>query len=91
MGKLTVSIGELVRLMALGMWRRAPLLNFPLWLPKTVATFAGKKAEVNGLLGSLRVDSRFARKTLEWEPPLSLEEGIRDMALKYASMRDSRP
>ena len=86
-----VSTAELVRLMALGMGRRAPLLNLPLWLPKAIATFAGKKAEVNRLLGSLRVDSRFARKTLEWEPPLSLEEGIRDMALEYASVRDGRP
>lgn len=86
-----VSTGELVRLMALGMGRRAPLLNLPLWLPRAIATVLGKKAEVNRLLGSLRVDSRFARKTLEWQPPLPLEDGIRDMALEYASMRGGRP
>ena len=39
----------------------------------------GKREEINRLVGSLRVDNSYTKKTLNWTPPLSVEEGIRRM------------
>jgi len=47
-----------------------PILRFGAWLLQ-------KQGISQGLLGSLQVDISKAREVLGWEPPLSVEEGLR--------------
>ena len=41
------------------------------------ATILGKKAIAQRLLGSLQVDISKARDLLDWDPPISVDEGLR--------------
>jgi nucleoside-diphosphate-sugar epimerase len=56
-------------------------------LPESFVRFAvkliGKEAQLNRLLGSLRVDSSKARHALQWAPPITLEEGLRSTVNWY--------
>jgi nucleoside-diphosphate-sugar epimerase len=48
-------------------------------LLKFFGFITGKKKEMNKLIGSLQIDNSYTRKTLNWTPPVSVEEGIRRM------------
>jgi len=45
----------------------------------------GKSAEVERLVGSLRVDSAPIRNTLGWTPPFSVADGLRQTGRWFAS------
>jgi len=47
-----------------------------IWLER-MGKILGKQAVIERLCGNLQVDITHTRKTLNWEPPLSLEEGIK--------------
>jgi nucleoside-diphosphate-sugar epimerase len=60
---------------ALGMPVR--LVPMPRWLLLQGARLIGRRGEAERLLGSLQVDIRHTRELLGWEPPISVDEGIR--------------
>ena len=43
----------------------------------------GKSAAIDRLLGSLTIDSTKIRRELEWKPPYTMEQGIRETAKWY--------
>lgn len=72
-----LSTTELLRGVADAMGKPARLVPVPAGLLMFGATLLGKKAVAQRLLGSLQVDISKARELLGWEPPVSLEEGLK--------------
>mgnify|MGYP000327232155 FL=1 len=71
-----VSTTELFRAVARAMGKSSRLLPIPASVLVIGAAVLGKKAVAQRLLGSLQVDISKARDLLDWEPPLTLEEGL---------------
>jgi nucleoside-diphosphate-sugar epimerase len=72
-----MSTAELVRRMARAMGRPARLFPVPVWLLQLVAARLGKREVVQRLCSNLQVDISKARSLLGWEPPVSVDEGLR--------------
>lgn len=72
-----LSTTELLRGVAEAIGRPAHLIPVPAALLSLGATLLGKRAVAQRLLGSLQVDISKARDLLGWEPPVSVEEGLR--------------
>ena len=64
------------------MGRRANPFPVPIFLLKFLGSIFGRTKETNRLIGSLRIDNSFTKETLNWVPPISVEEGIRRMIQK---------
>ncbi len=79
-----VSTPELIRRLAQAMGRRPRLVSFPPALLRLAGLLTGKSAEVERLLGSLRVDSSKIRRELQWTPPFSMTQGLRETAVWYS-------
>lgn len=75
-----VSTPELIQRVADALNVSARLLAFPVPLMKLAGKLTGKIAMVNRLAGSLTVDSSKIRRELGWQPPFSMEEGLRKTA-----------
>lgn len=78
-----ISTPALVRALGTALGKPAWLLPLPARLLKTLARLAGKAAQVDRLLGSLRVDSGKIRSQLEWMPPHTLQQGLQATAEWY--------
>jgi nucleoside-diphosphate-sugar epimerase len=74
-----LSTPELIKLIASLMGRGANLFPLPIFMLKFLGLISGKSEEINRLVGSLRIDNSYTKKTLNWTPPISVEEGIRRM------------
>ena len=74
-----LSTPDLINYIATSMGCRAHLFPLPIFLLKFLGSIFGKQKEINRLVGSLRIDNSFVKETLNWTPPLSIEEGIRRM------------
>lgn len=72
-----VSTTELLRGVGRAMGKPDRLIPVPAGMLMFGAGLLGKKAVAQRLLGSLQVDISKARNLLGWEPPLSVEEGLR--------------
>lgn len=73
-----VSTPDLIRMIAKAMGKRALLFSLPLGFLRLLCKIAGKAEELEKLTGSLCVDNSKIKNLLAWNPPFSLEEGIRD-------------
>jgi nucleoside-diphosphate-sugar epimerase len=72
-----LSTTELLRGVARAMDKPSRLIPVPSSLLMLGATLLGKKAVAQRLLGSLQVDISKARNLLGWEPPVTVEEGLK--------------
>lgn len=72
-----LSTSELVRGIAQAAGVPARLLPVPVWALQAAASLLGKGDAVQRLCGNLQVDISKARSLLGWEPPVSVEEGLR--------------
>ena len=72
-----LSTTDLLRGVAMAMAKPSRLIPVPASLLVLGATLVGKKALSRRLLGSLQVDLSKARSLLGWEPPITVEEGLR--------------
>jgi len=72
-----LSTSELLRGVAKAAGKPSRLFPIPSSLLIFAATLLGKKAVAQRLLGSLQVDISKASDLLAWEPPISVEEGLR--------------
>ena len=72
-----VSTRELVGHIATAMSKRARILPVPPRMISLAAKLVGKSAEASRLLDSLQVDISDTMQTLNWKPPVSLEDGVR--------------
>ena len=75
-----LSTGELLRLLASALQRPVRLFRFPAAILMLCAGLVGKGEQARRLLGSLVVDSSKARNVLAWEPPVTVEQGLRGVA-----------
>jgi nucleoside-diphosphate-sugar epimerase len=74
-----ISTSGLLTLISKAMGRPDRQFRLPLPLLRAALTAVGRKAEFLRLTGSLRVDARHARSTLQWQPRLPLQAGIEQM------------
>ncbi len=74
---LGVSTAEFVRTIADALRRRPRLLPVPPSVLRFGARLTGMTREVDKLLDSLPVDSSRFRRDVAWQPPLSMQEGVR--------------
>lgn len=72
-----VSTPDLVRRIASAMGQPSRLIPVPVWFLRTIGRLTGRSAEVERLLDSLTVDIQATRDILGWDPPVTLDEGIR--------------
>tara|TARA_R100000322_G_scaffold39802_3_gene24688 strand:- start:6424 stop:7359 length:936 start_codon:yes stop_codon:yes gene_type:complete len=72
-----MSTSELLRRLAIAMGKPSRLIPVPSSLLKLGAILLNKQPVAMRLLGSLQVDITKARECLGWEPPLSVDEGLR--------------
>jgi nucleoside-diphosphate-sugar epimerase len=70
------------------MGRRARLVSFPPGLLGVAGVLTRKSAEVERLVGSLRIDSSTIRRELQWTPSFSMDEGLRETASWYLGTHD---
>ena len=72
-----LSTPDLIRRMARAMDRPARLLPVPKSVLMAAAAMLGKRDMAQRLCGSLQVDISKARTLLGWNPPVSVDEGLR--------------
>lgn len=84
---IDLSTPRLIQLIANGMGRSARIIPVPIGLLKAAGSLLNKRAEVERLIGSLQVNSEPTRARLGWVPPVSIEEGIQEMAQWYVKTR----
>ena len=72
-----LSTPELVRRMALAAGRPARLLPVPLWMLRAGARVLGKQDRLQRLSDNLQLDISKARDLLGWQPPVTVDEGLR--------------
>ena len=75
-----LSTTELLREAAKALQVPSRLLPFPASLMSLVANLVGKKNITDRLCQSLQVDSSKARERLQWTPPFSVQQGLRESA-----------
>ncbi len=78
-----ISTPDLIKYISFSMGRRARLFPLPISLLKIIAKILNRREEIDKLVGSLKVDSLFTRKTLNWSPPVNVLEGIKRMVSTY--------
>ena len=71
-----LSTPEWIRMLAAVMGRPARLLPVPPALLRLGGRLTGRGAEVERLIGSLQLDIESTCETLDWSPPVSVEEGL---------------
>lgn len=73
----SVSTPELLSLMAEAMKLKVRLVNTPVGLLDLLGRLTGRTEDVSRLTGSLELDGTRTRQILRWQPPLSIEEGLK--------------
>jgi len=72
-----LSTTDLLQRVAQAMGKKTRLFPVPVGLLKLGAALLGKQAVAQRLCGSLQVDISKARRLLGWNPPISVDEGLR--------------
>ena len=78
-----VSTPELIRRISAAMGRPARLFPFPLFMLKIAGCISDRSVEIDRLLESLMVDSSKIRRELDWHPPFSMDQGLKETAKWY--------
>jgi nucleoside-diphosphate-sugar epimerase len=74
-----MSTPDLIRLLKNEMATKTLLPRIPISILNFGARLVGKKKQFERLSGSLLIDNSFACESIDWEPPYSLEYGIKEM------------
>jgi len=82
-----ISTPDLIRKLSKIMGKSTRLFSLPISVFKLMGYLVGKTPEVNRLIGSLRVNSSYTRKILDWSPPFSLDEGLKKTVHWYLKNR----
>ncbi|TMP13898.1 SDR family oxidoreductase [Pseudoalteromonas sp. S2893] len=79
-----LSTAEMVELMAEVQGKPNLAIPVPVWCFKFVGKLLGKQAVIDRLTGSLQLDITHTKKTLNWTPPYSVEDGFKLAAKKLS-------
>lgn len=82
-----LSTTSLARRMGVALDRPARLLPVPGAVLSTLGRLTGKAAEIERLVGTLQVDLADSRQLLGWSPPQTVEQGLRETADWFRSLR----
>jgi len=74
-----LSTTELLQRIGKSLGKPARLIPMPVVLLIFMASLIGKRAVIQRVCGSLQVDISKARTLLGWEPPISVDEGLRQV------------
>lgn len=85
-----ISTPDLIRVLAKAMKQPAFIFPVPYRLLRIMTNWVGKTSALNKLCGTLQVDSSFARRALNWDQPISLYQGLSDVALWYAASKSGK-
>ncbi|MGO2331410.1 MAG: NAD-dependent epimerase/dehydratase family protein [Pseudoalteromonas nigrifaciens] len=72
-----ISTSNFLKKLTLAAGKKPWLIPIPVSFLKLIASIVGKKATVERFSSSLTVDIEHTKNTLNWKPPITLEEGIR--------------
>ncbi len=78
--KETISTPDLIRKTAAALGRKPRLINLPIGLLRFAGALTGKTGAVQRLIGSLTVNTDLIQTQLEWQPPFSIETGLKNTA-----------
>jgi len=82
-----ISTPELLRRIGQLLGKPARLFALPTPLLEGLAGLLGRRADIQRLTGSLRVDDSRIRQELGWLPPRTLDEGLAQMAQAHQTRR----
>ena len=82
-----LSSKSLARRLGVALDRPARLLPVPGAVLSTLGQVTGKAAEIERLVGSLQVDLAYSRELLGWSPPQTVDQGLRETADWFRSLR----
>jgi len=71
-----ISVAELVGMLRSALGRRRAIFSMPVPILRVLAACTGRSTQLSKALDSLEVNDSATRELLNWNPPLSLEEGI---------------
>lgn len=71
-----VSTSQLLIELGLALHKPARLFRLPYWLLAGLAKSAGQEPKLQRVCGSLQLDITKARQLLNWQPPLTLQQGL---------------
>ncbi|WP_421856306.1 UDP-glucose 4-epimerase family protein [Marinomonas sp.] len=77
-----LSTAQMVALMAKAQGKANLLLPVPVWCFKLAGKLFKKEDMVDRLVGSLQLDIEHTKKTLDWDPPYTVEHGFQLAAKK---------
>lgn len=72
-----LSTPELIRKIANALGIKPKLIPIPQSIIELIANWMGKKNLIQRLCGNLQLDISKARRLLNWEPPISVDEGMK--------------
>ena len=81
----TVSTPGLIESIAASLNKKPHLINIPLGLLKLTGALTGKSGAIQRLIGSLTVDTRKIGAQLNWQPPYTMAEGLKETAKWFFS------
>jgi UDP-glucose 4-epimerase len=71
-----VGVSELLRRLAMALGGRARLFRAPVALLRQAGSLLGRDADLDRILGTLRIDCNLIQSTIGWRPPVELGEGL---------------
>lgn len=80
-----LSVAELARLLAMQLHVPARLVPVPVGVLRLAGRLTGRSAQIDRLIGELRLDSSHLRERLGWYPPHTVEHGLLETAAWYRS------
>lgn len=83
-----LSTKMLVQKMSIALEKPSFQIPVPVWVYKLIGEVCNRKALIERLIGSLQVDITHTKKTLDWSPSQSVDDGFRDVA-HYIKSRKS--
>ena len=78
-----VSMPQLIKKIALALNKPSFVLPFPVSIMRLLAKAVGKTSSIDRLTQSLVIDSSKIRQELDWKPPFTLDQGIKETADWY--------
>lgn len=82
-----ISTAELVARLRAAFGRKRRLIPVPLPILSAAASIVGKKAIIEPLTGSRRIDDSRIRHELNWQPPYTLDQGLAATAAWFRTER----
>lgn len=79
-----VSTTELLKKIAQAFGKKSRLIPIPMSWIRFAASILGKKAVAERLCGSLQVDITHTKETLDWRPPVTMEQQLAKIAASIA-------